>query len=493
MTRQYKKGVDRQAEGCLPTRLDDYVDADHPVRAIDAYVETLELTALGFGRMKPNPTAAGQPAFAPHALLKLYLYGYIERIRSSRALGKECRRNLEVIWLLQGLRPGYRTIADFRQRNAEALRQVHVGFIALCKELRLLGGERVAVDGSHFNGNASDQSFRSLKGLGRDIDQVEKQIEAHLAEMDRTDRDEVEAPSRDPEWPAKLEKLKRLKALKETKETLLESLQAMGETQVSSTDPDARLLNKRGQKTAGYNVQIVVDARHKLIVADAVVQDGNDVQQLQPMLSQAKAALGVERLEGEADAGYYNLAQIAQCEAEGITVYVPEPERGGRQRQEGRYTQEAFEYLPEEDVYRCPAEKSLRRSGQPRPQSGSSMQRYAASETDCRDCPLRTQCITAQSTRREIYRHEHEALAQAHRQRLAEKPGVMRDRSALVEHPFGTLKCRAGWNHFLVRGLVKVRGEWSLMALAYNFTRALNVLGNGVFRAYCAQRMAMAV
>ena len=172
MTRKYKEGVDRQVEGRLPTRLDDHVDTDNPVRAIDVYVDTLHLAALGFAHTEPNPTAAGQPAFPPRALLKLYLYGYLNRVRSSRALEKECLRNLEVIWLLQGLRPGYRTIADFRQRNADALRQAHVGFIALCKELCLLGGERVAVDGSYFNGNVSDQSFRSVKGLHQEIQQL---------------------------------------------------------------------------------------------------------------------------------------------------------------------------------------------------------------------------------------------------------------------------------------------------------------------------------
>lgn len=351
MVRQYKQGQDRQDALRLPPRLEDCVTADHPVRAIDAYVETLDLAALGFDRMAPNRTAAGQPPFSPKALLKLYLYGYIHRVRSSRGLEQECHRNLEVIWLMQNLRPSDRTIADFRQRNAKALRQVHVDFIERCKSLRLVGGEQVAVDGSAFNGNASDQSFRSVKRLKQDLERLEQRIETWLAELDPGDRDDLESPSRDPERPAKRQKLKELQARKQLKEDVLQTLEAVGETHVSTTDPDARLLNKKGQTIAGYNVQIVVDARHKLIVADEVVQDHNDVQPLQPMLTQAKAVLEVDRVQGLADKGYFNPAQIAQCEAEGIEVYVPEPSNSGQQRQEGRFVQEDFQYPPEEDLY----------------------------------------------------------------------------------------------------------------------------------------------
>ena len=482
--------MDRQEEARLPPRLDDYVGADNPVRAIDAYVDTLDLMALGFDRTAPNRTEAGQPPFPPADLLKLYLYGYVNRVRSSRALEKDCQRNLEVIWLVKGLRPGYKTIADFRKRNPKSLRQVHAGFIGLCKELGLLGGQRVGVDGSHFTGNVSDKSFRSVKGLAQDVEKLDKRIGEWLEGMDAADREDLDAPARDPGLPAKLEKLKALQALKEVKEAELKALEAAGETHRSVTDPDARLLNKRGHKTAGYNVQIVVNAKHKLIVADDVVQDRNDFNQLHPMLSQAKAALGVERLEGLADKGYCNMAQLAQCEADSITVYVPEPERGGRQREGGRFTQEDFRYLPEEDAYLCPEGKRLKRGGQPRAQNGSTTKGYIGSETDCRRCPLRDRCITAKTTHREIWRNEHHALREAHRRRMESSPGVMRERSALVEHPFGTLKCRAGWNHFLVRGLAKVRGEWSLMALAYNFTRALNILGLQAFRDRCAQKAA---
>jgi transposase len=355
MIRKYKVGEDRKALNWFPGSLDEVVEADHPVRAIEAYVEMLDLTTLGFQRMEPNATAAGQPAFPPGSLLKLYLYGYLNRVRSSRALAKECQRNLEVIWLMQGLRPSYRTIADFRQANAEALRRVHVEFVALCREWRLLGGERVGVDGSHFHGNVSDQSFRSVKRLAQEIDDLAPHIDEHLKALAVADAEGVELPSQVPDLPAQRETLKALTALKEAKEALRSTLAAAGETQVSMTDPEARLLNKRGHTTAGYNVQIVVDSQHHLMVTDAVVQDGNDTQQLYPMLSQAKAALGVERLDGLGDCGYYHLEQIAQWEAEGIPVYVPEPSRSARQRQEGRHTPNDFRYSEEEDVYRLDA------------------------------------------------------------------------------------------------------------------------------------------
>ena len=320
----------------LPLRLDDWVSADNPVRAIDAYVDSLDLSALGFDLTAPNPTAAGQPAYPPASLLKLYLYAYVNRLRSSRVLERECQRNLELIWLVLGFQFSHKTVADFRKRNAKALRRVHTDFIALCKDLNLLGGKRAGVDGSHFNGNVSDKSFRSLKSLAQDIEKLEQKAAKWLEDMDAADREGFDAPSHDPGLPAKLEKLKALQALKKTKEEELKALEASGETQRSATDPDARQLNKRGQKTAGYNVQIVVDDKHKLIVAGEVVQDGNDLNQLHPMLSQAKAALGVEELEGLGDKGYFNASQIAACERDGITVYVPEPGKGGRQRQEGR-------------------------------------------------------------------------------------------------------------------------------------------------------------
>ena len=467
--------------------MEDWIADDNPVRAIDAYVDTLDLAALGFALTVPNPTAAGQPPYPPTALLKLYVYGYVNRLRSSRILERECVRNLEVIWLVQGLHPCHKTIADFRKDNAKALRRVHAEFIALCKGLNLLGGKRVGVDGSHFNGNVSDQSFRSLGSLARDIEKLEQQAAKWLEDMDAADREDVGAPARDPELPAKLEQLKALQALKKTKEAELKALEASGETQRSATDPDARQLNKRGQKTAGYNVQIVVDDKHKLIVADDVVQDGNDLNQLHPMLVAAKDAMGAEDMEGFGDTGYSNASQIAACECDGITVYVPEPGKGGRQRQEGRFVQGDFAYEAETDTYRCPADQVLCKSGEPRLKSGSLIQCYACPATQCRECPLKKRCITAKSDRREVYRNEHEAVLERHRKRMEANPGHRRTRSALVEHPFGTLKCRAGRSHFLVRGLVKVRGEWSLMALAYNFTRVLNSLGWQAFRDYCAQ------
>lgn len=232
-SRLYKQGKDRLEPAALPQRIEDFVGADNPVRAIDAYVETLNLAELGFDRIEPNRTSAGQPAFPPAALLMLYLYGYINRARSSRTLARECQRNLEVIWLMRGLCPSYKTIADFRQRNAQALRQVHVQFIALCRALNLLGGKRVAVDGSYFNGNVSDESFHSVKRLAEDIEKLGGRIDEWFSALDQADRDDLESPSRDPDLPAKLEKLKGLQSLKEPKEELLNSLTAAGVTQIS--------------------------------------------------------------------------------------------------------------------------------------------------------------------------------------------------------------------------------------------------------------------
>ncbi len=480
--REYKKGMNRGQADIFPPSLDDYLSQNNPVRAIDAYVESLDLIELGFGNTQANSHASGQPAYPPKGLLKLYLYGYLNRIRSSRHLERECARNIEAMWLLEKLTPGYKTIADFRKNNARALRQTHQNFILLCRQLKLFGGERIAIDGSFFKGNVSAKSFVTTKGLTRDIKQLDASIAAWLASLDQADMDEPAdgALSDDPDLMEKIEALRKKKAKKTDQ---LQALTAAGKTQLSCVDKDARLLNKRGQKTQGYNVQIVTDNKHYLLVADEVTTDANDLEQLHPMATQARKVLQVDSLEALADAGYYKGAQIQACLDEQITPYVPEPDR--KSSKSGRFQRTDFTYDAEHNVYRCPAECSLR-PRPPRYLNGQLKQYYASRKADCNHCHLRQQCIAPRSKDRRILCDEYEATLVEHNQRMASNPGIMRVRSAAVEHPFGTLKRRAGWDHFLVRGLEKVRGEWSLMALVYNFTRVLNIIGIERFMAYCA-------
>lgn len=489
--RNYKQGMDRSQGDLFPVRLDDYVDASNPVRAIEAYVETLNLSRLGFSKTGGGGSAAGQPPYPPGALLKLYLYGYIHRIRSSRLLEKECGRNVEVMWLLSGLKPCYKTIADFRKDNAQALRQTHKDFILLCKELELLGGERIAVDGSFFRGNVSKKSFITDQGLRKAVARLEEDIAQWLATLDAQDREIAHQEfAESVDLPQKLAHLKALQAAKAEKEEQQRQLEQLGKTQHSDVDSDARLLNKGTQKLAGYNVQMVTDARHKLIVADEVVSEPNDLQQLAPMATSAQAVLGSATLDVLADAGYYSADHLARCLNAGITPYVSIPPRGKRQENGQRFTKDQFQYDAPGDVYRCPAGQPLCRQGAPRLQGGSLAQRYTASETACLNCALHRACLPEKSRCREVWRHEHEAVMAAHQQRMQTHGAIMRERAALVEHPFGTLKRRAGWDHFLVRGLDKVRGEWSLMAWAYNFTRVLNIVGMDAFKRLCAQRLA---
>ena len=483
--RPFKTGESREQASLLPARIDDYVGADNPVRAIESFVCALDLAKLGF-RHADRRVDMGQPPYDPADLLKLYLYGYINQVRSSRRLEREACRNLELIWLLKSLRPGYRTIANFRKENWEGLKAVNRGFVLLLRELGLVGGTVVAIDGSFFHGDASKASIFTRKRLADQIAKLDLEIEAYGRSIEDNDTTEANEPKKDrADGPdagggdggdigAKVSALmaKRLRAQSD-----LDRLAASGETQLSLTDPDARLLVKSGQGIAGYNVQAAVDDKHNLIVASEVVNDSSDVGQLHAMAKAAKDTLEAETLQALADEGYYSSLELKACEDDGIVAYVPVPEGRGDSKK-GRFSLKQFAYDPAADAYRCPAGELLRpMEGRWVNTSGRTEIRYASSTKACRTCPLKTRCLSPKASRRTIARWEHEDVLERHRARMQGSGELMRRRSAIVEHPFGTLKCRAGYRHFLVRGFNKVRGEWSLMALCYNFTRVLNILG----------------
>lgn len=489
--RTFKSGSCRGQTSLLPPRVEDYVDATNPVRAIDADVGSLDLVALGF-RHAGRQGGAGQLPYDPADLLRLYLYGYINQVRSSRRLEREARRNLELIWLLRELIPGYRTIANFRTDNRSALKAASRNFVLLARDLDLLGGERVAIDGAFFHGDASKASLTTQSKLAERLAALERDIEAYASALEANDAAEaaqVPAPvDRDSAKEGAAEKLAALLAKRARTEADLARLEESGETQLSRTDPDARLLTKSGQTVAGYNVQLAVDARHKLIVAGEVVNDGNDSGQLHAMALAAKAALGAEALTALADVGYYNGETLRACEADAITAYVPPAERNRRLPAQGRFGRGDFHYDPDADVYRCPAGERLRpMNGRKQDAAGKSQIRYVARSAACGACSLRAGCLTEKAKLRTVYRWEHEAVIERHLARMHQAGARMRRRSALAEHPFGTLKCRAGHRHFLLRGLDKVRGEWGLMALGYNFTRVLNIFGMQGFIASLAR------
>jgi len=482
--RTFKTGASREQPSLLPPRIEDYVGPDNPVRAIESFVCALDLAKLGFRHADRAADEMGQPPYDPADLLKLYLYGYTNQVRSSRRLEQEACRNLELIWLLRNLKPGYRTIANFRKENWKALKAVNRSFVLLVRELGLVGGSVVAIDGSFFHGDASKASIFTRKRLAEQIAKLDLEIEAYGKSLE--DNDAAEAKAHRTDGPGHGgggdgsdvgAKVAALMAKRSRAQADLDRLEENGETQLSLTDPDARLLVKGGQGVAGYNVQAVVDDKHKLIVASEVVNDSSDVGQLHAMAKAAKDALQAEALQVLADEGYYSSLQLKACEDDGITAYVPVPQGIG-QLKKGRFTLKHFSYDPAGDAYRCPA-GALLRPMERRWQnaSGRIEIRYASSTKTCRTCPLSARCLSPKASLRTIARWEHEDVLDRHRARMQDAGDLMRRRAALAEHPFGTIKCRAGYRHFLVRGFDKVRGEWSLMALCYNFTRVLNILG----------------
>jgi transposase len=489
--RKFKSGVDRHQSSFLPPRVEDYVALDNPVRAIDAFMESSDPVALGF-RHVGSCGGAGQPPYHPKDMMKLYIYGYIHRIRSSRRLAREAEINLELKWLLRGLEPGYRTIANFRKDNPKALKALNREFVDTMLELKLLGATLVAIDGAFFDGNASKASITPHDRLAKRVAAVEAEFEAYIADLETNDAAE---DRNDDDWrgrPGGEDIAQKVAALMERRakaKAELEQLEKSGEAQLSRTDPDARLLSKRGQVVAGYNVQIAVDDKHKLIAASEVVNDGNDTGQLYKMAKAAKEELGVETLTALGDGGYYNSNALKACEEDGIVAYVPIPKRTGNLEAKGRFTHEAFIYDAAADTYSCPNGALLKPAEGRKINTGGRIEiRYVSRKADCNACPLRTRCVTEKTPTRTVYRWEHEDVLDRHRARMKKADAPMRHRAELAEHPFGTLKCRAGYRHFLVRGFDKVRGEWSLMALCYNFTRVLSILGIDRLMVYLTQK-----
>ena len=492
----FKSGNSRDEASLLPPRIDDYVGPENPVRAIESFVCALDLAKLGFRHADRGADKAGQPPYDPADLLKLYLYGYINQIRSSRRLEREACRNLELIWLLKNLRPGYRTIAKFRKENWAALKAANRSFVLLVRELGLVGGTVVAIDGAFFHGDASKASIFTRKRLAEQIAKLDQEIDAYGKSLEDNDAAEAKEPRKDRaaddggggDGGNIGTKVAALMARRSRAQTDLARLEERGETQLSLTDPDARLLVKNGQGVAGYNVQIAVDDKHKLIVESEVVNDSSDVGQLHAMAKAAKETLDVKALQALADEGYYSSLGLKACEDDGIKAYVPVPEGRG-QLEKGRFGLKDFSYDPAADAYRCPAAELLRPMKRRwKNTSGRTEIRYASSSKTCRTCPLRARCLSPKASQRTIGRWEHEEVLDRHRMRMQGAGELMRRRSGIVEHPFGTIKCRAGYRHFLVRGFDKVRGEWSLMALCYNFTRVLNILGFEEFVAQIAAK-----
>jgi transposase len=468
--RRFVSGVDRGQSTLLPECLEDFIDDGNPVRVIDAFVDALDLAELGFDGVLP--AATGRPSYHPSVLLKLYIYGYLNRVQSSRRLEREAGRNVEAMWLLSRLVPDHKTIADFRKDNCSALRKVCARFVELCREMGLLTTASVAIDGSKFKAvNNRDKNFTRAKVERRRM-QLEESVARYLSQLDTADRQEpTEALA------AKATRLKeKLAKLEEEMAKLAayeKQMLASSDQQISLSDPDSRSMatSGRGSGVVGYNVQVAVETEHHLIVTHEVTNSGSDRAQLANVAKQAKTVLKADTLEAVADRGYFNSPEILACHEAGITVTLPKPLTSGA-KSDGRFGKQDFAYLADEDVYRCPAGERLpyRYTNE---EAGKVLRRYWT--TACTKCPLKSQCTTGPERR--ITRWEHEHLLDAVQCRLDANPQAMRQRRETVEHPFGTIKARMGATHFLMKTLPKVAAEMALSVLAYNLTRVMNILG----------------
>ena len=478
---RYISGVAREQTTLFPGSLDDFIGADSAVRFIDAFVSTLNLRELKF--VRAEPAATGRPGYEPGDLLRLYIYGYLNRVRSSRRLEVEAQRNVELMWLLHKLTPDFKTIADFRAHNPKPLTAVCKQFVALCRNLDLFGGELVAVDGSKFRASNSRNRVFTADRLRKRLERIDQQIREYLAELDENDRSEQAARPSPRLTAAELQaKIAKLKERQQRYQGLQKKIAEDETTQVALTDPDARLMHQSSAQGGGsvvaYNVQTVVDAKCKLVVAHDVTNDSSDQQQLAAMAKQAKDSLGVERLEVVADRGYYDGDEVAACEQASIEAYVAKPQTS-KNLKRGLFSKDDFVYDPQGDRYRCPGAHWLDYRGT-QLDGGRQVKYYTTAA--CASCELRRRCTEAQTPRR-IKRLVNEEALERMAARIAAHPDRLRQRQALVEHPFGTLKRAWNHGHFLLRTLSKVSGEFSLSVLTYNLRRALNILGPERMRA----------
>ena len=463
----YIEGESREQRVLFPEVLDDYISEENLVRFIDAFVDGLEMEELGFDRTAPKET--GRPPYDPRDLLKLYIYGYLNRVRTGRTLERECQRNVELMWLMRKLRPDFKTITDFRKDNRKAFRGVFRQFVLLCKGLGLVGGELVAVDGSKFKAVNSGQRNFSQNKLEQRLKKIDEKVERYLDEMDRGDEEGKDTEISAAELKQKIEKLKERKG---RYEELLKELGASGQSQVSLTDPESRAMALTPRGEVSYNVQTAVDQKHHLIVEQDVTNEGLDNHQLFTMAQKTKQMLGQDELQVVADMGYYNHEELKRCEEAGIKTYVSKP-LVSKNTARGLFGKEKFVYEADGDCYRCPAKERL--DFRFETQEGDKKFRYYWTQA-CPGCALKAQCTTDPRFHR-IKRWEHEAVLERIEQRVNANTVILKLRKQLVEHPFGTIKFWNDQRHFLMRGLEKVKAEFSLSTLAYDIKRALNIVG----------------
>ena len=476
----YKEGLNRKQQLLFPPSLDDYVDDDNAVRAIDVYVELLDVAKLGFIDTRKSGRADGQKAYHPRLLLKIYIYGYLNKIRSSRALEKEIKRNIEMMWLTQGLSPSYKTIADFRKENPNALKQVFKEFVLLCKNIDLIEGKLVALDGAFLRANASKNRLIMKRSSKEALKKVEASIEEYFTTLDYSDQQH--APS------ALASNLPNdIAGLQERREKLqaeLALLESQKKEQYNRTDPDASLMSKPAHNLMAYNAQIAVDNTYKFIIATDVTSEGGDKKELHRMAQQTKEVIDNPDMILTADKGYYSAVEIKKCVDDNIATVVPPIRTGQQQRNKGKFGKEMFVYDAAQECYICPNNQVIPKTHSNNTSYERIMYIYRSSSKVCGACPLKEQCLGERTKHKQIQRWEHQELLDEYNEKMQtqESKTIIRKRGSIVEHPFGTIKRTLGWDHFLVRGKEKVSGENALIMFTYNFRRLFNLIGIALFQ-----------
>lgn len=476
---KYKQGQNRKQALLLPPSLEDYVDENNPVRAIDAYVDILDMPKLGFFTKKKN-SSDGQPPYSPSLMLKIYIYGYMNKIRSSRGLEREIKRNIEMMWLCEGLTPHYKTIANFRKEHPAALKRVFKEFVLLCKDLHLIEGSLLAVDGAFLRANASKNTLVMRRSSKKRLEEIEKQIEDYLRLLETTDKEEQSSPGKitiDDD----IDKLRKRKQKLEEELKLLDELK---KEQYNRTDPDATLMSKPAHNLMAYNCQIAVDEKYKFIIATKISSEGSDKKELYPMAKEIQEITDNDNLTVTADKGYASSLQIKKCLEEHINVIVPLTQTGQQQRNAGKYSKEFFRYDKTAECYICPDNQHIHKIKSTFNNHGRVMHLYRSKPKICSVCTKKEQCLGKTTKAKQIQRWEHQDMMDHYHQKIKtkESKAIIKKRSALAEHPFGTIKRTLGWDHFLLRGKEKVEGENALIMFTYNFKRLLNLVGTDLFK-----------
>jgi len=481
MSNIYKKGENRKQQIFFPPSIDEYVSEDNQVRAIEDYVEILDMVELGFTKSALN-SSDGQPAYHPKLLLKIYIYGYLNRIRSSRKLETEIKRNIEMMWLCAGLKPSNKTISNFRKENAKPIKKVFREFVLLCKKLDLITGNLIAIDGAFLRANASKNQLIIKKTVVKNLEKIDERIDEYLKTMEFADSKEKKEKNLKPP----VEKLSKMKKRKAKLDKNLALLDEMGVTQYNRTDPDAKLMKKYGYSQLSYNTQIAVDNSFKFIVATEITPQGNDMRELQKMASESKKVVGEEvRTTIVADKGYYSANEIKKCKEDNIEVIVPVPNTQKVQKDKGLYSQDDFIYNKEKNHFICPNKQILTQTTSSTLRDNNIRQyRYRAGSRTCNACPLRDKCISKKTSYKIVTRTNLAEMVEKHIKTMKTQKAkkLIKKRGSIVEHPFGTIKQSLGWSHFLVRGYKKVEGENALIMFTYNFRRLLNLIGIALFR-----------